>query len=106
MHKEGLKTYFVPEVDKSEVVIQSEPEASDYKFEVVITGHLMLSLTCFSVIFSRFYQQNKEVLEQLMKNNMEASRIIKNNVEVLEYYGIIRKLLDTLLNKIKALEKS
>jgi hypothetical protein len=29
--KEGLKTYFVPEANKTEVVIQSEPEASDSK---------------------------------------------------------------------------
>ncbi|KEH37837.1 hypothetical protein MTR_2g449760 [Medicago truncatula] len=29
--KEGLKTYFVPEVVESEIVIQSEPEASSYK---------------------------------------------------------------------------
>jgi len=30
-----------------------------------MTGHLMLFLTCFSMIFSRFYQHNK-VLEKLL----------------------------------------
>jgi len=33
--------------------------------EVVMTGHLTLLLACFSVVFSRFYQQNRGVLDQL-----------------------------------------
>jgi len=38
---------------------------------------------------------------RMLKNNVEVSRTLKNNMKSLEYYGIIRKLLDTLLNKIK-----
>jgi len=30
-----------------------------------LTGHLTLFLVCFSVCFSRFYQQNRGVLHQL-----------------------------------------
>jgi len=40
-------------------------EKQQFKFEVVMAGHLTLFLTYFSVNFSRFYQQNIGVLEQL-----------------------------------------
>ena len=30
-----------------------------------MTGHLTLFLACFSVYFSRFYKQNRGVLDQL-----------------------------------------
>jgi len=39
---------------------------SSYPFyveRILMTCHLTLFLACFSVFFSRFYQQNREVLE-------------------------------------------
>ena len=36
-----------------------------FKFGVVMTGHLTLFFARFSVIFSRFHQQNRGVLDKL-----------------------------------------
>jgi len=40
-----------------------------FKFGVVMTGHLTLFLASFSLIFSRFYKQKGIVLEQLSMNS-------------------------------------
>jgi len=40
-------------------------DKQQFMFGVVMTDHLTLFLACFSVIFSRFYQQIRGVLEQL-----------------------------------------
>ena len=37
-----------------------------FKFGVVMTGHLTLFLACFLVYFSRFYQQSREVLDNCL----------------------------------------
>jgi len=41
-------------------------DKQQFMFGVVVAGHLTLFLACFSVIFSRFFIQNKGVLEQLL----------------------------------------
>ena len=39
-------------------------DKQQFKFRVVMIGHLTLFFACFSVNFSRFYQQNRGVLDQ------------------------------------------
>jgi len=40
-------------------------DKQQFKFGVVMTGHLTLFLACFSVYFNRFFQQTRGILDQL-----------------------------------------